>query len=461
MENFFLFSGDFWNNINFMEYVPRIKEVQLAEFIRLYEEHKNVLVLRGARQVGKSTLVDKMAALSGKRVTKFDFEKQASIAEKIDQTKDFDEFTALLKEDYSFLPSVKTILFIDEAQISRRLGQYIRFMKEDWEGATVIISGSLVGEIHRHDARQPVGRETFLELWPFTFKEFLSATGRDSLVKGMENFAPGQTISALQHDRFLENYDVYLKVGGLPGVVDAYLGGKNWYDARIDIYKNYENDFLRYFGEEDANLFARTMGAVAANTGSPSKYTQIISANAPGYKKVAGVLARLELWNIIIKVEQVGKSPENTHIAPKRYLFDTGILNYLRFKGRPHFDVSELFSADLRTAIGGMIENAVAIALKNQSREIVGIRPTKNTEIDFAIKTEDLFVPVECKSARKFNPHHAAAMYEYCASNGIRRAVILNFDLPQEVCKNEVRIHSLPVYLADEIGRMVTDRDHL
>lgn len=441
-----------------MRYTRRVKEDELRQFIQANQEHKQILIVSGARQVGKTTLIEHVLSSANRPFIKIDLEKTPSFAEKIDQTKDFAEFEKLLGDELLFSPDKKTVLFMDEIQISRRLGQYIRFMKESWDDATVILSGSLVGEIHNEDVRRPVGREKFLELWPFSFKEFLSAIGHDSLFETLSKFQFGQKISDLAHRRLLEDYDIYLKVGGLPGVIDVYKGGGKWQDALLDIYKAYEDDFVRYFGIENANLFGRTIAAVAANVGSVSKNSQIIKVDAPGYKKVSGILARLELWQLIIKVEQTGKAPEQFNFPPKRYLFDIGMLNYLRFRGRPNFNISEIDDVFLKTAMGGVVENAVAITLKDQARELVGIKLTKNSEIDFAVKNQDIFVPVECKSSKKFKLPHAGALASYCRTFKLKHGVILNLDMPLDVEKDDVIIHSLPVYLADEISRLIDEQ---
>ena len=158
-----------------MKYIERSKELELKRFIELNQPHKDVLIVSGARQVGKTTLIDHVLSQSKRRCLKIDLEKAPSFVEKIDLTRDFDEFFKLLKDEFSLSTENNEILFIDESQFSRRLGSYVRFMKENWTAVTVILSGSLIGEIHGEDVRRPVGREKFLDIWPFTFKEYLKA----------------------------------------------------------------------------------------------------------------------------------------------------------------------------------------------------------------------------------------------------------------------------------------------
>lgn len=437
-----------------MTYTERIKEAELRRFVELDQPHKDVLIVSGARQVGKTTLIEHVLARSERRCVRMDLEKTPSLAEKIDLTRDFDEFDRWLKDEFSFSPEKGEVLFIDESQVSRRLGGYVRFMKESWETATVILSGSLIGELHNEDVRQPVGREKFLELWPFTFKEFLQSMGHESLVEVLCRYSFGEDISELNHQRLLEDYDVYLKTGGLPAVIDAYRNGGRWQETILDIYKTYENDFVRYFGIENTNLFGRAISAVAAHIGSPSKNSQVIKVDAPGYKKVADILARLERWKLVIKVDQVGRAPEQCRFPPKRYLYDSGVLNYVRFRGRPDFNLSLVEDAFVKTAMGGVVENAVAISLRNQASDVVGIKLSKNSEIDFGVKLRDTFIPIECKASTTFKLQSAAPIVTYCSLFHLTSGIVLNLDTPREIEKGDLRIRSLPAYFADEIVRL-------
>lgn len=437
-----------------MKYIERTKEVDLRRFIELNQEHKDVLIVSGARQVGKTTLINHVLGSINKNYVSIDLEKRPSFATKIDMTKGFDEFAKLVTDELSFSPDNNDILFIDEAQISHLLGSYVRFMKEEWKKSTVIISGSLISELHNEDIRRPVGREKHLQMWPFTFKEFLKAIGHDSLVDTITNYKLGEKLTELEHERLLENYDIFLKVGGLPAVIDAYKSGVKWQDTIMDIFKTYEDDFVRYFGIENTNLFGRSLSALASNLGSPSKNSQIIKVDAPGYKKVSDILARLELWCMVIKVEQTGKIPEQLNFPPKRYLYDLGILNYLRFKGRSNLALSEIEDVFLKTAFGGMVENAVAISLKNQAREVVGMKLSKNSEIDFGIKIRDDFLPIECKASKKFKSQQATSIINYCKLFHLKRGLVFNLGVPCRFERGDIIVYSLPAYMVDETGRL-------
>ncbi|MBF0106547.1 MAG: AAA family ATPase, partial [Deltaproteobacteria bacterium] len=147
---------------------------------------KQVLVVRGARQVGKTTCITK--GIGSRPHLSLNFERQPSIAESVDRCENFEDFTNYLKEEHKFIPGSQ-ILFIDESQYSLKLSRFIRFMKEEWQTSPVIITGSVVSEMFTEGHRQPVGQIKHTSMWPLSFKEFLSAAGQDSLVKAINTFS--------------------------------------------------------------------------------------------------------------------------------------------------------------------------------------------------------------------------------------------------------------------------------
>lgn len=430
----------------------RLIRDQLDAFINDATLHKNVLLLIGPRQVGKSTIL--------KEVTKdrphlfLNFEKNPSFAEQIDLLSDFDEFQNYLKEVHRF-DFQKQVLVIDEAQLSQKLGSFVRFMKEEWDNATVILTGSTITEMHQKTRRQPVGRESYLEMGPMSFLEFLMAMEQTTLVNIVQKYKIGQTISQGQHARLFELYEKYLLVGGLPQVVSHFIAGKDFQKLRRDIFKSYEDDFIRYYSLEDVSLFKRCLETVANNAGSPSKDSQAVRVDAPGYKKISGIFSRLETWRLIIKCQQLGLKPEKNKYHPKRYLYDAGILSDLRLKGLSQIHLDDISSAALRTPLGGLVENAMAISLRRQFEDdFFGIKMTTGSEIDFAVKHDGVVHPVECKISLRFKQNFAFGIREYQRQTGKASNGFIFFGgMPQP--SGIPNITALPYYLCDGLKNMI------
>jgi predicted AAA+ superfamily ATPase len=429
----------------------RSKSRQLIGFIDDKQDHKPVLILAGARQVGKTTLIQE--TLHGRPQLLLNLEEHPSFADTIDTFENFNQFEAYLKEVHRF-DHQKQVLIIDEAQQSLKLGSFVRFMKEKWQSATVILTGSAINELHLETYRRPVGRETYLDLWPLLFTEFLQALGQDSLVTALEKFELGDTLPNSTHERLLEMMDQYLNVGGLPEVVTYFIKGKDYKKLRRDIFKSYEDDFIRYFSLEDVNLFKRCVDAVAANAGSPSKDTQAVRLDAPGYKKVAAIFARLEKWKLLIKCEQVGLKPEKNKAHPKRYLYDVGVLADLRLKGLQTLSLKDLSHPVLRTPLGGIIENYLAISLTDQFEEIFGIKLSSQAEIDFAIKRGGIVTPIEVKINQRFKLNHLTSVTSYLDRMSTKGFAILFYGGPP-LAEKQGNGYVLPYYLVDSLTRLL------
>jgi predicted AAA+ superfamily ATPase len=302
-----------------------------------------------------------------------------------------------------------------------------------------------------------VGRETFFEMWPMSFKEFLHALEKPSLIKSMSHFHLGDSINELTHDRFLEAYQQYLQVGGLPEVVEYFIQGKDYQKLRLDLLKSYEEDFVRYFSIDELNLFRRCLEAVAVNVGSPSKDTQVVRLDAPGYKKVSKLFFRLEKWKLIFKCEQWGLHPEKNKFFPKRYLYDVGILNYLRLKSLPSINIKDIASPLLRTPLGGLIENAVALGLRIQFGDnLFGLRLSSRVEIDFATKQADKIFAIEAKLSLKFKQNYLMPLKSYLeVTQGLSHGFLLYGGPPKREVISKIEI--LPFYLADELKRLISE----
>lgn len=427
-------------------------ESYIIDFINKKEESKDVLILSGARQIGKSTILDN---LTRDRPRLFlNLERKRSLADQINLCAEFTDFENLLFDEFHFDPA-KQILIIDEAQSAPQLSLFVRFMKEQWKFATVVLTGSLIGEMNVPHSRAPVGRETHLEMWPMSFTEFLMAHEKPSLVKTLSQYKPGDAISQSQHERLLELFDLYINVGGLPEVVRYQLNGKNYKKRRHDLLKTYEDDFIRYFSLDQVNLFRRCLNAVAVNVGSPSKDSQAVRVDSPGYKKVAEILARLEQWRLLIKCEQLAIEPEQNKFHPKRYFYDVGMLGDLRLRGTETLHIGNLSHPILRTPLGGIIENSMALSLRRQFGEnLFGIRLSHQTEIDFAVKEGSFVFPMECKMSVRFKKNFLPSLSHYLKTYTTHGTGFLFYGgIP--LTEAIPGVYILPYYLADQTKRLI------
>lgn len=442
-----------------MAYVPRTLEPALSSFIRSRERHKNVLLVEGARQVGKTCLVEHAIAASGKMACSANLERDTRLRSLIDGCQDFAEFQQVLADRLKFSPGPDSLLFIDESQESRQLGRFVRFMKEDWRDATVILSGSMLSRLFRDDARYPVGRVQQVVVSPFSFSEYLDAIGEGTLaafVRGNE-----LPVTPARHERLLELFDGFLTTGGLPAAVLAYAAGLDHREVLAQIAADYERDFIRIFGERDADIVTACFRSVANFVGSPSKNTTVIPS--PGTTinaRINEVFARLQAWHLVLRSDQKGPSPDSSHAyLPKRYLFDTGLLRHFRELGMPSINVLKTRTAMARGPLGGGLENQVAVELARTGFTLCGWKKTPSGgEIDFLLTRKRQTVPVECKACLSLDGRSFRGIAEYLQEYDQPLGVIVSFapygitEIASSGSRRKRRVVMLPAPLLERLA---------
>ncbi|WP_299976342.1 AAA family ATPase [Desulfobacula sp.] len=439
-----------------MTYIFRNIEPELYGFVKSSDEHKDVLLVEGARQVGKTTVVEHVISRFPDRTTIINLEKDRLFRLKIDECKQFSEFEDLLRISFGFDPTAGGILFIDESQESMVLGRFVRFMKESWPRTTTILSGSTLARLFRKDVRYPVGRVKRLMVSPFSFCEFLRAGKNDFLVEKLNT--PSQ-ISTIVHKELILNLDKYLEVGGLPAVVMEYFLDRDFRQLRSGVIADYEQDFIRLFGEDDLSIVKGCFRSVANYVGSPSKNSSVIpSPTTPVHHKINQVFTRLEQWKLILCSEQRGVSPEHSHrYLPKRYLFDTGILRHYREAAIPSISLIDSINPDLRKPLGGIAENQVAIELARKTSGLHGWKKSPSgMEIDFILQRGDDIVPIECKTATRIKKTHLKGILSYLRMYDQKKGVVVSLSPYEHIdYDGGFEVVNIPLYMAESIWDLV------
>jgi predicted AAA+ superfamily ATPase len=330
-------------------------------------------------------------------------------------------------------------------------------MKEEWASASVVLSGSTLGRLFRGETRYPVGRISRILLWPFSFSEFLEAAGEKNLAEVIRSEVVD--ISPQRHQRLLELYNSYLKTGGLPAVVMMEGGQRDYSEILAQILSDYERDFTRIFGENEAALVKGCLRSVANFVGGPSKNSSVWpNPSTKINARIAEVFSRLEEWHLILRSDQRGPGPEAAHAyLPKRYLFDTGLLRYLRESAVPDIHILETVDSNVRKSLGGVLENQVAIDLARQGLLLNGWKKTPSGgEIDFIMKVGNRTIPIECKSALKSDRRQYQGIMEYIGQYGGNLGVVASFaPYGEDQLASGAKVLSVPVYLMERFEKLV------
>ena len=359
-------------------------------------------------------------------------EKDNRVRRQIDQTEDFDDFKALITDRYHL--KADSILFFDEAQESRRLASYVKSMKEDWPQVKVILTGSSMCI--------PVGRYKSLCVYSFNFIEFLRFSGNIELAEFVKS-APLQ-VPQSKHTLLLELFDQYLKVGGYPEAVKAYIAGESYFEVIDEIIASLEEDFSRKENSHP-HLFADVTRAVASHLGSLSKYSHIDATKYSARK----VIEAMKSWHIVLEVQHYSLDPNRSGFLPKRYLHDLGVVSRKRSIAAPTISILNTLDPSLRTPLGGLFENAVLLNLLEGGSATKSINT--DIEVDFILDSErhQLKIPIECKASLQLKRKHSRNVINYLRGSGQKTGFVVSAaPLNRIITEEGFTVINLPVYLA-------------
>ena len=216
--------------------MKRSMENQLARWLQ--KSRRKPLVIRGARQVGKSTLVQNFARSQRLKLAEINLEKHGNL-NGIFETNDLDiiipELELLARTS---LRQENTLLFLDEIQSTPYAIAALRYFREEMPQLPVVAAGSLLEFVlAKHDFSMPVGRVEYLHLGPMTFEEFLLAMGDDMLLSYVESFQLSQPLPQTAHEKLLQRQRQYLYIGGMPESILAFCESSSLLNTR-DVHRS-------------------------------------------------------------------------------------------------------------------------------------------------------------------------------------------------------------------------------
>jgi len=365
--------------------------------------NRKPLILRGARQVGKTTAVSMLAE-------QFDQYIYLNLELKADRDLFEQDYTAPeLFEAICFLNNKdpqkhRTLLFIDEIQSSPEAVAVLRYFYEELPHIYVVAAGSLLESLLDRHISFPVGRVEYLRMHPLTFEEFLVATGETQAVE-MLNRIP---LPSFAHDKLLKLFHRYTLIGGMPEIVQRYAESKNLAQLKT-IYESlitaYLDDVEKYADKDSkAEVIRHVIQSAFTEAGSRIKMAGFGQSNY-GSKEISEAMAVLEKALLLRRIypttsTQLPLTP-NFKKSPKLQLLDTGLVNF--FSGIQ----TEVFgSDDLNSLYGGrIIEHLVGQELlaSHDSMQFtpyfwVREKNHSNAEVDFVLAHRNKIIPVEVKS---------------------------------------------------------------
>lgn len=395
-------------------YCKRLIDNYLSEWASR-DTHKPVL-LRGARQVGKSTAVKELSKKFDSFV-EINFEKQPKYKILFDD--DFDVKRIVPQISAIYGTSIKpgqTLLFLDEIQECPRAIMALRFFKEDMPELHVIAAGSLLEFALKELPTFGVGRIHSMFMYPMTFDEFLEANGQQLLIETRNEASIDNPLPEPIHNKLVDFLRTYMLVGGMPEAVKTWVEYHDYIrcqEVQDDIVVTYEDDFPKYKKNVDPTLLRRTLRSVAVQAGKKFVYTKVgLDYKTAEVKKAVELLTLAGILHPVTHTDANGLplGSEEDKSYQKMLLLDTGLL--LRLLNMSLGDVSELTTQILTASAtdlankGPMAEMVVGLEmLHNMSPNIrhelyYWVRHAKNSqaEIDYIATYLQTVVPIEVKA---------------------------------------------------------------
>lgn len=255
------------------------RHVSVALQAWLEGSQRKPLVLRGARQVGKTWLVRELARKRPLALLEINLERDPSLADSFQQAdprRVFDDL-ALLR-DHRAAPA-DSLLFIDEVQAAPEVLARLRWFAEEMPELAVVAAGSLLDfALAEFSHSMPVGRVAYAYVEPLGFVEYLEAHDQQPLLERLRAWRPGGTLSAAVHEMALQWFDRYQMVGGMPAVVAADAAGADAMSCRSlqrDLLHTYQDDFAKYAGRTDVRVLRQVLVAAVAALGEKFVYSTV------------------------------------------------------------------------------------------------------------------------------------------------------------------------------------------
>lgn len=384
----------------------------IKDLIAWKNRNRKPLILKGARQVGKSYIIRYFGEEYFDNIVEINLEKETGIVE-LFKNRSIKEGIKLLelKKDIK-ITFGKTLLFFDEIQSSPELFPLLRYFYEEVPNLHIIAAGSLLEFLlENHKFSMPVGRIEYMYLGPMLFDEFLDGIGKNRLMNYLNDFTFKENIPNEIHQVLIELYRKYMYLGGMPEIIQNYADEKSYYNIEIikqSIIQTYQDDFVKYKDRIDYLLMTKIYNKLPITVGKKVKYSSIDSNERS--RKVGEILHLFELAKIIYKVTHTSAnglplSAETNDKIFKNVFLDIGLM--LSMQGLNYTDIDSLDDEDLIN-IGNLSEQFVGQHLlyslepyrKPELHYWVREKANSSAEIDYLISDKGKVIPIEVKSGK-------------------------------------------------------------
>ena len=387
--------------------------------------YRKPLVLCGARQTGKTTLIRKFASSFDTYIElNMEMEKDRALFDNNLPVSDLIQYISLEK---GVVPQGKTLLFLDEIQYSARAVMLMRYFYEDLPDLYVISAGSLLEiMMEKEKISFPVGRVDYLYLFPMNFREFLLALHENAAL----SYYDQTPIPAIAHDKLSQLFRLYSFVGGMPEAVRRYVETRDLSQVS-GVYSSLLTGFL-----DDVSKYAQTTHesdvirhVIETAPGESGNRITFEKFGNSGYRSIDVSTAMRKLQRAMLLYLRYPVTRAELPITPDKKLkprlqiLDAGLLNYSAGIQAEYFRDTRL--ADVYR--GNLAEQMIWQELLSQSRTELNVpsfwvreKKQSNAEVDFIYPYQGQLIPVEVKSGKDGT---LRSLHQYMAQSGLKLAV--------------------------------------
>lgn len=409
------------------------------------DEERKPMVLKGARQVGKTWLMKEFGKSHYDNYVYFNFDEEdelQSIFETNKNPKRIIELLSLVVGE-KILPGTTLVIF-DEIQECPSALNALKYFKEKANEYHVIAAGSLLGTLLAQPKSYPVGMVNLLDIHPLTFDEFLDATD-EPLYAYYQSITKEQAIEEIFHNRLMEAYNNYLIIGGMPECVASWVKHKD--PARItqiqkELVQIYENDFSKHNGKVNSGRILQVFRSIVTQLAKPNEKFMYGAVREGGrardFEEAIEWLISAGMLNRVYNLSKLEHplSAFRKMDQFKLFVFDTGLLKYMA-----GIDNSAILLKTDYQFKGPLTENYVLQQLIGQFDVDPHYYSDRSGEIDFVLQNGTEVIPTEAKGGEdKSAPTFKKYVNERLPEHAVR--------FSKRGYRKDGYITNMPLYLA-------------
>ena len=416
------------------------------------DEDRKPMILRGARQVGKTWLMKEFAKTCYNNHVYFNFDEEdelKSIFEKNKNPYRIIELLSLISGEN--IEPEQTLIIFDEIQECPTALNALKYFKEKANEYHVVAAGSLLGTLLAQPKSYPVGMVNILDIYPLTFDEFLQATD-EFLYRYYQSIKKEQEIEEIFHQKLIDVYKSYLIVGGMPECVSSWLKNKNpkkIQQIQSELIQIYENDFSKYGDRVNSGRILMVFRSLVTQLAKANeKFVYGVVREGARAREYEEAIEWLVSAGMIHRVNNLSKLEHPISVFDKLehfklFVFDTGLLKHMA-----GLDNSAILLKDDYQFKGPLTENFVLQQLIPKFDIKPRYYSDRYGEIDFVLQCESNIIPIEVKAGKDKS---APTFKNYVNTNNPEYAV--RFSLMGY--RKDGQFTNIPLYLASKLKELL------